>query len=53
MSPSKYVKESLKNCKSYLKEKFNGKYNLPKRYENPFSYGYEAGMDVSGPLDPS
>ena len=53
MSPSKYVKESVNNCKRYPKEQLNGKYNLPNRSENPFSCGYESGMDVSAPLDPS
>ena len=42
MIPSKYIKESVNNCKSYLKDILNGKYNLPKKSKNIFDYGYEA-----------
>ena len=43
----------MKNCKIYLKNNLNGKYTLPKRTENPYAYGYESGMEVSGMMDPA
>ena len=30
MSPSKYVQEECKNCETFLKNNFDGKYSLPK-----------------------
>ena len=50
MSPSTYVKESIKNCKSYLEEHFDGKYCLSKKAENPFAYIYAPEVDISEPL---
>jgi len=36
LSPSKYVQEACKNCKTFLKHNFDGKYALPKHAPNPF-----------------
>ena len=52
MSPSKYVKEAVQNCKKHLDENFDGKYKLPKRADNPFVIGYEPSLDVSPLLTP-
>ena len=43
----------MKNSKIYLKNNINGKYTLPKRTDNPYTYGYEYGMGVSGMMDPA
>ena len=42
----------MKNCSSHLSEKFDGKYRLPKRADNPFPTDYCAETDVSDPLTP-
>ena len=34
-SPSKYVNQAVKNCVSHLSEKFDRKYQIPKRADNP------------------
>ena len=52
MSPSKYVREAVKNCDAHLKKNFDGRHSLPKKAPNPFLYGYEAESDTSPALDP-
>ena len=42
MSPSKYVREAVKNCDTHLEKNFDGQHSLPKSAPNPFPYGYEA-----------
>ena len=51
MSPSKYVRESAKNCTKYVKDNFPGNYTLPARSENPFVMEHEAVMDTCKALD--
>ena len=52
LSPAKYVKEAVQNCKKHLKEEYGGKYSLPKTAPNPFPYNYEPEMDTSDVLLP-
>ena len=52
MSPSKYVREAVKNCDAHLKKNFDGRHSLPKKAPNPFLYRYEAKSDTSPALDP-
>ena len=52
MSPSKYVQEECKNCETFLKNNFDGKYSLPKMAPNPFVGGYRPETDMIDPLDP-
>ena len=52
LSPSKYVQEACKNCDTFLKHNFDGKYSLPKNAPNPFVGGYRPEIDVTDPLDP-
>ena len=51
LSPSKYVKEAMKNCEQVLKD-LGGTYKLPKHAPNPFHMGYKPELDVSTPLEP-
>jgi hypothetical protein len=51
LSPSKYVNQAVKNCETHLRERFDGKYSLPKKAKNPFRMGYEPELDESSPLD--
>ena len=37
VSPSRYV-QAVKKCASHLSDKSDGKYQLPKRADNPFSH---------------
>jgi hypothetical protein len=52
LSPSKYVQSSVKNVETYLKEKLDGRYSLPKKAENPFPGDYAPEEDVSELLEP-
>ena len=38
--------------KTFLKNKFDGKYSLPKMAPNPFVGGYRRETDMKDPLDP-
>ena len=51
LSPSKYVNQAVKNCETHLRERFDGKYSLPKKAKNPYRMGYEPELDESSPLD--
>ena len=52
ISPSKYVRESCKNCKDHLSNNFDESYKLPKQAPNPFVMGYEAELDTSTLCEP-
>ncbi len=52
IGPSKYVRETVKNCKDYISEHLLPQYRLPKLAPNPFLAKYELGIDVSPELDP-
>lgn len=52
MSPSKYVREAVRNSVKHLKENYDQKYSLPKHCPNPFVMGYEPELDTSKPLNP-
>ena len=52
LSPSKYVEQAVKNCQQHLKDKLNGKYQVPARADNPFPVEYKPETDTSDPLDP-
>ena len=51
ISPSKYVKEAVRNCEEHLKTHFRGKYGIVKSAPNPFVMGYEPAMDISTECD--
>ena len=53
LSPSKYVHQAIRNCKTHSKENFDGRYALLKKAENPFCMSYEPELDDSTPLDPN
>jgi hypothetical protein len=36
MSPSKYIKEAVSDCKKHLKLNYDGRYVLPTQAANPF-----------------
>ena len=44
--PSKYVQDSIKSVKEYMKKEFSGMFLL-KNLSAPFRRGYEAETDVS------
>ena len=50
--PSKYVQEACKNCDTFLKNNFDGRYSLPKMAHNTFVGGYRPETDMTDPLDP-
>jgi hypothetical protein len=52
MSPSKYIKEAVSNCKKHLKENYDGRYTLPTQTADPFLMGYEPELDKTPALDP-
>ena len=52
LSPSKYGQEACRNCETFVKNKFDGKYSLPKMAPNPFVGGYRTETDMTDPLDP-
>ncbi len=52
ISPSKYVREAVKNCKDYVSEHLPPQYKLPNLAPNPFLTKYESGIDISPELDP-
>jgi hypothetical protein len=51
MSPSKYVQQAVKNCATHLEE-FDGRYQIPKRANNPFPTDYNADTVTSEPPTP-
>jgi hypothetical protein len=52
LSPSKYIHQAVKKCISHLSEKFDRKYRIPTRADNPFPTDYCANTDVTEPLTP-
>ena len=52
LSPSRYVHQAVKNCASHLPDKFDRKYRLPKRADNPFPTEYYPETNVTEPLTP-
>ncbi len=52
ISPSKYVREAVKNCKDYISVHLPPKYRLPKLAPNTFPTKYEPGIDVSPKFHP-
>ncbi len=52
ISPSKYVREVVKNCKEYISEHLPPQYRLPKLAPNQFLTKYEPGTDVSPKSNP-
>ncbi len=52
ISPSKYIREAVKNCKDYTSKHLPPQYRLPKLAPNPFPNKYEPGIDVNPELDP-
>ncbi len=53
ISPSKYVREAVWNCKGYVSEHLPPQYLLPKLAPNPFLTKYEHVIDISPKLDPN
>ncbi|KAL7523480.1 hypothetical protein ACHAXR_000197, partial [Thalassiosira sp. AJA248-18] len=53
MSPSKYVREGVTNCKKHLKESYDGQYIMPKSAPNPFMYEYDPNLDTTAPKHPT
>jgi hypothetical protein len=52
MSPAKYIKEAVSNCKKHLKLNYGGRYVLQIQAANPFVMGYEPELDETPALDP-
>ncbi len=52
MSPTKYIKEAVSNCKKHLKSNNDGRYVLPTQAANLFVMGYEPELDETPALDP-
>ena len=52
LSPSKYIKEAVRNCETHLSSHFGGRYSFPKRAENPFRMDYDPDMDTTPLLTP-
>ena len=52
LSPSNYVQEACNNCKTFLKNNFDGNYSLPKMAPNRFVGGYRPETDMTYPLEP-
>jgi hypothetical protein len=52
MSPSKYIKEAVSDCKEHLKLNYDGRHVLPTQAANPFVMGYEHELDKTPALDP-
>ncbi len=52
MSPAKYIKEVVSNCKKHLKSNYGSRYVLPTQAANPFVMGYEPELDETPALDP-
>jgi hypothetical protein len=52
LSPSKYVKQAVRNVETYLKKNLDGRYKLPKRGDNPFPVDYAPEEDVTPLLEP-
>jgi hypothetical protein len=52
MSPVKYIKEAVSNCKKHLKLNSDSQYVLPTQAANPFVMGYEPELDETPALDP-
>ena len=49
ISLSRYL-QAVKNCASHLSDKFDGKYRLPKRADNPFPTDYCPETNVTEPM---
>ena len=52
IKPFRYVHQAVKNCVSHLTKKFDGKYWILTRANNPFPTDYCADTDVTKPLTP-
>ncbi len=52
LSPSKYVQESVCNCKKYIGENLPKFYKLTQLAPNPFPTNYRPELDVSPELPP-
>jgi hypothetical protein len=53
MSPSKYIKGAVSNCKKHLKSNYDSRYVLPTQAANPFVMGYKPELDETPALDPN
>ena len=53
MSPTKYIREAVRNCAVHLSSNYGGKYRMPKKVENPFKMEHDPELDTSPELDPS
>jgi hypothetical protein len=52
MSPAKYTKEAVSNCKKHQKLNYDGRYVLLTQAANPFVMGHEPELDETPVLDP-
>jgi hypothetical protein len=52
MSPTKYIKEAVSNCKKHLKLNYDGRYVLRTQAAYPFVMGYEPELYETPALDP-
>ena len=52
MSPAKYIKEAVFNCKKHLKLNYDVWYVLSTQAANPFVMGYEPELDETPALNP-
>jgi hypothetical protein len=53
LNPAKYVQQAVRNENTCLIKNLDGRYDLPKRIENPFPCDYLPEADVSPLLEPS
>ena len=49
--PSKYVQEEVNNVETYVKDKLEERWKIPKTVLNPFLIGYEPTKDVTPKID--
>ncbi len=52
ISPAKYIREAVKNCKDYVCKPLPPQYRLTKLAPNPFPTKFDLGIDISPDLDP-
>ena len=51
ISPIKYFHEAVRNGAVHISNKYGGKYEMPKKVENPFKMEYDPALDTSLELD--
>ena len=52
MSPFKYFSVAVRNCAVHLAANYGGRFEVPKKAENPCKMGYGLELETSPELDP-